>query len=547
MVIDMQNSKYDLYFFYYNRKKIRDSFFLDAFPKQLKEFILKNYIFEKYKFMDKLIIASKLILFSIFYFVIYKATSIPDEFAQVIPYTIYFFISFFGTLTLLDYNKKAIPDIEHDHYFRMIGDNRNDLVREVMNRRIMYSFTNWIIPFTLFPFIYASISGGFQYFALYFVFTVLFYLITKIIIFISQRILFDYVKGIVIVDTIVVFVFVMIILGFSLLLTIVPAFAATVILNSSIEIIVKLTVYSLLILILYYLSTKIYNSSLKYSLTNSVILKKKSRVKTNQIKNPNMFLQLLFGKNDFQNKLLAKDLITYYRKSKQEFVTMIIMGGASLIYSSMLVATMFSDDSILGSTMFIDNIFIVLVSIFFIMNLYRMKDTTWYSSEGLNLLIYSKMGFDKYQIYKEKLKLNYLILSPLVIAYIFLPLFFTFNMDSYTIGYILMRIPLLYLFFTNIIDYSIIQDVLNPRKNKYDIISGMGSLNLIILIIVIQGFGLSYVFLNIGSESFLFSGIKNLELITYFVLLFIMIILKLQNRFTSKKLIGKIEGGKIYG
>ncbi len=545
--MDMNRSKFDLYFFYYNRKKIRDSIFLEIFPKQFKDFFIKSYIIGKYKLVDKYIIISKLFLFSLFYYILYKATYIPDDIALVIPYTIYVFISFFGTLILLGYNKNAIPDILHDNYFRMLGDDRNYLVKEVMNRRIDYSFTNWIIPFTLFPFIYASIIGGLQYIILYCIFTVFLYLITKIIIFISQRIIYDYVKDIFIIDSIVFFTFLSFILASSLALTIIPVFTVSVIMNFYIKIAINAVVYSFLLIILIYFKRKVVSSSLNYSLTNSMILKRKTRVKTNQIKNPNMFLRIVFGKNDFQNKLLTKDLVTFYRKSKQDFVTMIIMGGISVIYSAMLISSTFSSDSIAGDTMIIDNVFIVLVSTFFVSNLYKMKDSTWYSSEGINLLVYSKMGFDKYSIFKEKQKLNYLILAPLVLLYIVLPLFFIFNMELVTIGYIILRIPLLYLYFTNIIDYSLLQDVYYPRKNKYDVVSGIGSMNMIIIIIMIQGIGISYLLLNASKISNLLGGTINIGSIIFICCTIFMIILKIKNKIMSKKLIGKMERGRIYG
>ena len=543
----MQNKKYDLYFYYNNRKKIRDSFFLDTFPKFVKETILSKYSFGKYKSIDRLIVVSKLILISLFYFVLYKATYITDEISLVIPYAPFGLISFFSSMFLLEYNKRGIVDIEHDHYFRLLGDNRNSLLKEVMKRRINYAFLNWLIPLTVFPFIYASFVGGYEYIVFYLVFVAVFYLVTIIIVFVSQRLLFDYLKEMVVIDSIIEILFLGLLFSISIGLTVLPTIVLHLIQLYTVEVLMNVLIYASIIIALYYANLKVQQSTINYSLSNAIIQGKKSRVKVNQIQTPNAFLSLFKGNNDFQNKLLVKDLVSYYRKDKKELFTMIIWGIMSAIYSGMMISSLTSNDSVFLDNMMIDNLFVVMVSTFYIITLYRLKDSTWYSSEGSNLLMFSKFGYDKYSILKSKLKLNYIILSPFIVIYMLAPLFLTFTMDVDSVIYTLLRIPVLYLYFTNIVDYSLIEDSFNPRKTKYDVVSGMGVINLIALIVIVQGFGLTYILMNTSGDNALLNNVHNIEGIIYLLVLLTMVLVKGRFMLKRRKLKGVYEGEKVYG
>ena len=538
---------YELYFFYKNRQKLRDSLFLDMFPKGVKMILLQHYKIENYLLLDKLLAIFKTVIVSLFYFVLYKATYIPKDLALGLSFTILGVFTFFSTLFLLDYNKRTIPDIEHDHYFRMLGKHRNDLVKQVMRKRINYAFLNWMIPFTLFPFVYAGLLGDYRYILLYLIFIIIFYFITNITLFLTQRLLYDYIRGLAIINSITVFYFLAVIIGVSIGLTIGPTLLFSFINIIYLEVVSNVITYVLILIVLYSIYNRVVKNALNYSLTNVLLLRKKSRMKRNQISNPNIFITIFYNKNDFQNKLLTKDLISFYRGAKDELWAILIYASMSIVYTVFLITTFLEFQNNIPSLMMIDNAFSVIISIFFILTLYRLKNITWYSSEGRNLLLYSKLNYDKYAVYKSKKKLNYIILSPIILFYIFVPIFFGINNDSSMIIYGLLRIPLLYLLFSNIIDYSILQDTLYPRKYHYQMVAGLGKINLITLIFMFQGIGLTYLLINANSISSFLGNFNNFSLLIYGILYIFLLFLKVKYIYQSKKLVNIFEGSKVYG
>ena len=350
--------------------------------------------------------------------------------------------------------------------------------------------------------------------------------------------MFDYFKGRDIFMAIVQYTLLGIVFMYTLLLSIVPLFLLRLIESK----VLGYSIYAafiILVIILSYLVNKIsIRESMKYSLTNTVLVKRKSRVKNNQISNPSWILRKLYGKDTFQNKLLTKDLITVYRRSKSELITMLSYGIISAVYSFMLIVGAFEEE-VADYLIVADNVLLTILISFLIMNLYQNKKYTWYSNEGPNLLMYSKMGIDKYQLFKEKRKLNLVLLSPMVLFYMGASVVFLFTFDLDIIIHALLRLPIIYMFITLVVDYSLLADVFNPRENSYS--SGMGGFNLSILIFMFQGVGFTFLMSVLGAKS------NILELIIIGVYVIVLVTLKLKYHVKSKKLIGVFEGSKVYG
>lgn len=546
MVTTMKNSTFDYYFFYYNRKKIRDSFFLDVFPLFVKKIILKHYTVDQYNLMDKIVIISKILLFSLIYFIIYKATYVNEEAALVIPYTVLGLVALFSLFSLLSYSKQTIPDIEHNHYYRMLGDNRNDLVKNVMYKRNIYAFTNWIVPLTLFPFVYAAIVIGYEYIVFYFIIIVLFFYILNIVVFLSQRILFDYLKKMVIIDTVVLFL----IMGFislsTLFLVVGPTSLISLISIVPIEVLINVLVYSVMIVGFHKLNLKVMKSTINYSITSTIVLTKKSRTKRNQMIEPNRFIKFFYTNDNFRNKMINKDFITYYRKDKKEFFVVIILMVSAIVYSLFIGASSNAKEADLLRTIILDVNFNFIICLIFINNLFKQKDITWYSSEGRNILFYSRLGYDKYQVLKAKLKINYILNGIYLFFYMIVPVFFIFTTNLEGAIYMGLRVIVIYLLYSNIIDYFLTEDATNPRAYKYDQLAGMGKFNMMTLIAMGSGV-IAFVYFKSTDETSLISTVPNLGFIVMGVVIGILTIIKIINIMKQQKFKGIFEGGRIHG
>jgi hypothetical protein len=542
----MNKQTFKLFFYYKNRKKIRDSFFLENFPPYVKTTILKHYSIENHKLIDFLVVLTKLFLFSLAYFIIYKATYITSDASQIVAFSLLTFVIFWATLSLFSLNKQSLPGVEHDHYFRMLGQHRNDLLKQVMYKRNKYAFLNWIFPITFFPFFYISILSGWEFIVFYLLMMVFGFFVVNIMLFLSQRLLFDYLKNIVIIDTLVVFFLMGIAVFISIMLYLIPIWLFPDIGIVWLEIGSGILYFLVSIFLLSKLNSWIMKNTINYSITSSIILSKKSRAKTNRLKDPGFFISLFYRKDNFRNALITKDLLTYYRKDKRELFVMIVMMLMAIMYSFFNGSTINAQEFDILDSVALDTILNFMIVIFFVLNVYKMNDTTWYSSEGKNLQMYKKLGYDKYQIYKAKSKVNYIINGIYITLYIFVPFLFIFNSNFEGIIYLVLRALILYLLYTNIIDYFLLEDTFNPRVKRYDIVAGMGRFNMILIIGMIS-FAISYISIAAQNGALFLENIPFLGYIILTTILTILLVIKTRNNFKEKKLIGMFEGGKIYG
>src|SRR5690554_1883888 len=122
---------FNLFFYYKNRKKIRDDYLFESLFFKLKNFILLHYKEDNYKVVDNLIRISKLIIVSLFYLIVIFSINIKYESLHIIGYGVFVFFGFFIALISISYNRDSLKNVEHDHYFRMLSENRNELLKQI--------------------------------------------------------------------------------------------------------------------------------------------------------------------------------------------------------------------------------------------------------------------------------------------------------------------------------------------------------------------------------------------------------------------------------
>lgn len=548
-----KKEQYNLYFFYKARKRLRELIILDGFPFQLKDKLLNIYTFNNYKKIEFLFSTFKLLLFSLLYFIFFYSSEFTKDAVNALAFSIFVFVFMFMILISLSLNEKVTENVEKDHYFRMLGITRNNLQKEVIMKRINYAYFNWLIPLTFFPFIYLAFQSSITFLIGYLIVVLISYYINTIVIFITQKIIFVELRKLVIIDVIIYGVIVFCNFLLIALISFLPIFLFGNALTGNVITNVMyggLTLVTLVleVLILEFLKRKMISNSFRYSITSAMILSKDNRKKVSSFSNPNWFLRLISSKNNkIENYIVIKDIVSFYRKDKKRLFSFLFVGLNSLVYSGFIIASLLEKEFSLKGVMFADFAFTTGIVWMFIMLFYKLKNDTWYSCEGLNTRLYSKFNINKHVFYKAKKKVNQIILSPLMLFYAIPPLFVIFLIPEVGIGYVIGRVLYLYLLFTVIIDYSLYMDVKFPRKYRYETVSGLGGLNLGILLFFMN-LGLIMLIENISKIESIIGKLQiSYEYLIPLIAVTIFLVLKLIYIIKSNKLKTEYEEEKIYG
>jgi hypothetical protein len=415
-------------------------------------------------------------------------------------------VGFFIALLLLSYNRTAFYGLEKDHYFRMLSENRNALLRQIIFKRINYGFLNWLIPLSLPLFLYASIFTGFQFFIPYLVLLGLYYLFLLMIVFSTQKLLFKHLKNTVIIGDVLIYLFSILVVGFSIGLHVLMLAISTKFEQDINALITYSCLSAILLVILFFLVRYIKRISFNYSITNVIKNTNKHKYKMNRIKKPPSFIRLFYGKDDFSNVILTKDLLGFYRRDKRETYTLIIITLFSLFYSGFLVSSLQLKEPIL-SIAAVDNAFLSILMIIFVIALYRYKKINWYSSEGINHELFRRLKYKPLRLYKTKVKLNFIILMPMIFAYAIAPIFFVFFYNSLGVTYSIMRIFIIALYAFTILEYVLISDARKTIVKSQNNSVFMDPMDLSMFIFFVQGVGLTAI-LTILPEKPFFSGLS---------------------------------------
>ncbi|QWB99564.1 hypothetical protein KHQ88_05210 [Mycoplasmatota bacterium] len=496
----MQN--FNLFFYYKNRSKIRNSYFLESFSAKLKDFILLHYREYNYIWIDQLIRIAKFLVFSLIYLIIILSVNFNHDSLHTIGYSIFAFIGFFIALVCLSYNKESLKDVEHDHYFRMLSTNRNELLKEIILRRINYGFLNWMIPMIFPLFLFAAILTNFYLIVQYIVLFSLYYLFLFIIVFSTQKLLFKYLKKTVIISDILIYVFSILIVIFPILLQILILVTAELFADYTGNLFIYTSLSVLIIFLLWSLKKYIYKETFNYSITNTLLVASKKNYKGNKIKEPPFFVGMFYSKDDFSNLILTKDLLSFYRKDKRETHSLIFVSLMSLVYSGFLISALQSGDPI-KTVIPIDNILLSIIMIFFIITHYRYKEINWYSSEGVNLELFRRLKHQVMSLYKSKIKLNAIILLPMILFYALSPIFFIMTYNDTAIIYAFTRMIFIITYAIVILEYPLINDAKKTILTKYKDLLFMSAGDLIMFVFFIQGMGLSILLTFMTESSYL--------------------------------------------
>jgi hypothetical protein len=505
-LLGLENAMTDfsLFFYYKNRNKIRNSFLLESISVKLKTIILLHYKEENYKIIDNFIRLIKLLAFSLIYFVIIISLDLTYDSLHLYGYGVFVFVGFFIALLLLSYNRTAFLNLDKDHYFRMLSENRNALLRQITLKRINYGFLNWLIPLSLPLFFYASIYTGFHFFITYSVMLGLYYLFLYLIVFSTQKLMFKHLKKTVIIGDVFVYLFSLLIVGLSIGSHIVMLSISTKF-EENVNPLITYSILSVIILaFLVFLARYIKRISFNYSITNAIKNTNMHKYKMNRLKTPPFFIRLFYGKDDFTNVILTKDLLSFYRRDKRETFTLIIITLLSLFYSGFVVSSLQDKESIL-SIIAADNVFLTVIMIIFVIALYRYKNFNWYSGEGINHELFRRLNYKPLKLYKSKVKLNFLILMPMILLYAIAPLFFVFTYSYSGVAYALIRVFLIAIYAFTILEYVLINDARKTIVESQKDSIFMGPMDLSMFIFFVQGIGLTAL-VTIIPENSLLSG-----------------------------------------
>jgi len=127
----------------------------------------------------------------------------------------------------------------------------------------------------------------------------------------------------------------------------------------------------------------------------------------------------------------------------------------SFAYSGFLISALQTGDAIV-SIVPIDNIFLSVIMIFFVTAHYRYKEMNWFSSEGRNLELFRRLKHKPISLYKSKLKLNSIILLPMILIYAVSPLLFIMTYNYTGILYSLIRVVLIMTYAIILLEYPLI-------------------------------------------------------------------------------------------
>jgi len=208
----------NLYFYYKNRQKIRNSFLLESVSSRLKNFILQNYRKDNYRKIDVILQLIKFLIFSIAYFLMINLISIPSESLYGIGLGVFIVIGFMIVLVTLSMNKLTINHLKHDHYFRMLSEQRSEYLRQTTLSRVNQGFIHWLVPLAFPIFIYASIYANWQYLIQAIVIFALYYLFLFLSVFSSQSLFLKHLRKSIIIIDVLIYFFSALVVGFSVLL-----------------------------------------------------------------------------------------------------------------------------------------------------------------------------------------------------------------------------------------------------------------------------------------------------------------------------------------
>ena len=523
---------FDLFFYYKNRSKIRNSFILQSFSSKLKTLILFHYREDNYKMIDNLIRIVKFLVFSLIYLSIILSIDLNYDSLHMIGYSIFAFFGFFIALVSLSYNRQSLKEVEHDHYFRMLSENRNELLKQITLRRVNYGFLNWLIPFSFPLFLYAAIFTNFHFIIQYIVLLALYYLLLFIFIFATQKLLFKFLKRILIISDILIYIFSVLIVGFPILLHIFILMISELFGDYIDSLLIYSSLSLLLVFVLLNLKVLVYKTTFNYSITNTLIRGTKKNYKENKLKKPPIFSRLFYSKDDFSNLILTKDLLSFYRKDKRETFSLIFVSIVSFAYSGFLISALQTGDAIV-SIVPIDNIFLSVIMIFFVTAHYRYKEMNWFSSEGRNLELFRRLKHKPISLYKSKLKLNSIILLPMILIYAVSPLLFIMTYNYTGILYSLIRVVLIMTYAIILLEYPLINDARKTLIKKYKDVLFMGAGDLVMFIFFIQGIGFS-VFLTFISQNSLLLQYSFIYWLVIGVLFIALILIKVRFLYIRK-------------
>lgn len=523
---------FNLFFYYKNRSKIRNNYLLESFSAKLKNYILLHYREDNYKYIDYLIRIVKFFVFSIIYLILIFSTSFDYDSLHMIGYSVFAFMGFFIALFSLSYNRESLKNVEHDHYFRMLSENRNELLKQMTFRRLNYGFFNWLIPFSLPLFLYAAIFTSFHFMIQYIVLLVLYYLFLFILVFATQKILFKFLRRTVFIGDILIYVFSILIVGFPIILHILMLLIAELFGHYINTLFIYSSASGLVIFALWSLKIFIYKTSFNYSATHTLLVGDKKNFKGNKVKQPNFLIRLFYGKDDFSNVILTKDLLSFYRKDRRETFSLLFISVISLVYSGFIISSLQTGDFII-SIIPVDNIFLSVIMIFFVITNYRYKDMNWYSGEGRNLELFRRLEHEPLKVYKSKVKLNSIILLPMIVLYAIPPLFFMLTYSYSGMIYALIRIVFIMMYALVLLEYPLINDAKKTIIKKYKDILFMRAGDLSMFIFFIQGIGLT-VLLTYISEKTLFSEYSYIFWLVIGILFTWMILVKIRFLFIRR-------------
>lgn len=534
------SQNFDLFFYYKKREKIRSNFLLTYLLPKLKFTILNNYKSDNYKDIDLYLLGIRTLLTSLIYFIIIKATYASVETVQFFTYFFLFILMFFGTLALIGKISSGLQVLEKNHYYRMIGDRRNELLREELTSRINLVVIRVIFPFTFFLYIYLSIKVNYLIIFQYLFGIAIFYYSLRIFLFLMQYFYFVVLKKVEFLKGMFAAFSTFFIIGFSFFCVYVPSFLEYSINNSYLFLLVYILIELVIIFLLIKISKKAYKRSYSYSVTHVLIQKKEIKVKRNFIERPSKLIKFFIRKNTIVNSIFKKDHLQMRRRDKKEFYGMVFFVYIGL-YQIFTILALIEEDGILTS-IFIDVSILTITLILYYLNFAKLKNAVFYSSEWENLKTYHTLGYDKYSIYKAKEKMCYLLSFLPILTVIIVPMLPMFLYGTSEIIWVFIRIPYIILTVLLIIDYHLLQDVRYVRTSTIDPIRGMGVWNVLTLLFFINGVMNGFVVNLFMKENSIFLGNEYLLIVYYCILLLILLGFKIVNI----RRVNQLKGVDIY-
>lgn len=523
---------FDLLFYYKAREKLRNNHLLSLTSPKLHDYILGKYTKSNYKLINNIFIAAKILIFTLIYSIIIFTTEFNKDSLLTNSLGLFFFFSYFVALLMITSNKESLKNIEHDHYFRMLAENRNELIRISTTKTINYSILNWLMPLTMPLFIITALTSDLMYFAYYLGLLLKFYLLLYIVVFGSQKLLFRHLKKSIIIKDLLIFLFAFVIVGvlFSLHIIIVNLSLIKGIFKRPYLGYIVITI--LVIALLYLVKRLVKKHSLKYSLTDGLIVKNTKKYKNNKITKPPFLIKLFHKKDKDANIILTKDLLTYYRSRKDEFYGMIIFQIMMIAITGMFISFL-EEGSTIFEAMGIESIFTGVIMILLITVISRYKDNYWYSSESKNLDFFKKLEIKPISIYNAKVTFFKVLTVPTILIYTLLPLVFISRYDYNLIYYVFLRIPIIFLYSSVLLKYQLINDA---KKSVFKLKKlFFRGVDLIILILFIQIIGLSILFMTTNNTKTIFN-VNPLITTTVLIIAFIFLLINkiLQYRTKNK-------------